>query len=62
MGKKKMEVIMNVQDVKIIEKCMGKALAQLISDRIKEEPAENRKFIYETILNTGKKFTKISKM
>jgi len=55
MKTQKVEVVMNIPDIKVVEKLVGKALAQLIDDKVNKLPIEHRREICEGILNIGKK-------
>jgi len=51
------EIIINIHDTKITKKSMGKAVAQLINDKINTLPIEYRLEVYEEILKKGKDST-----
>lgn len=52
MNTQKIDVVLNIPDIEIAEKLMGKALAELINNRINRLPIEYRKEACEQILNT----------
>jgi len=51
------EIMINIPDIKVTKKSMGKSVAQLIIDKINTFPIEYRLEVYEEILKIGKDST-----
>ena len=50
MGTQKIEVVMNIPDMKIAENLMTKAFNEILSDKINKLPVEQRKGLCDEIL------------